>query len=247
MRKDRQSLIYEQLQTNQQVLVDALAAEFHVSEATIRRDLQEMEDMKLCKRFYGGAFIHPDVVGEPSMDARHLINTDQKINIAKYAASLIKNNDIVYLDAGTTTEKIVDFIYAKNIIIYTQALSIMQKLYERQIKCYTFGGYIRFNTNIIVDNDTIEKIANSKFNISFLGANGIHPLFGFSTTNEIEASLKKAAIEQSLHAFILADSSKFNYISNIKFADTRDASVITNEIPANIDPNDFKDILCIHR
>ena len=168
MRENRKSIIYEQLQKNSQVLVEKLAKEFNVSEATIRRDLQEMEDMKLCKRFYGGAFIDHDNISEPTMYARHMINTDKKTEIAKYAASLIKNNDIVYLDAGTTTEKIVDYIYAKNIIVYTQALSIMQKLYERQIKCYTFGGYIRFSTNIIVDNDTIDKISCSRFNISFI-------------------------------------------------------------------------------
>ena len=245
MRSNRKSLIYAQMQTKQKVLVEDLAFEFGVSEATIRRDLQEMEDMNLCKRFYGGAFIDHDNVREPNMDAKHLINTDKKINIAKYAASLIRNNDIIYLDAGTTTEKIVDFIYAKNIIIYTQALSIMQKLYKRQIKCYTFGGYMRFSTNIIIDNDTIEKISNSRFNISFLGSNGIHPLFGFSTTNEIEANLKKAVIKQSINSFILADSSKFNFISNIKFADTKDVSIITDGIPKDISSSDFKEIICV--
>ena len=71
----------------------------------------------------------------------------------------------------------------------TQALSILDRLYERQIRCYTLGGYIKFSTNILVDNDTIEKRAAMNFNISFLGCNGIHSLVGFSTTNEIEAML----------------------------------------------------------
>ena len=239
------SLIYEHLQENSQVLVKDLADEFNISEATIRRDLQEMEDMKLCKRFYGGAFLNIDNTVEPSMDARHLVNMEKKVKIAKYAASLIKNNDIVYLDAGTTTEKIVDFIFAKNIIVYTQALSIMQKLYERQIKCYTFGGYIRFSTNIIVDNDTISRMANTRFNISFLGTNGINTLFGFSTTNETEASLKKVIIEQSDNPYILADSSKFNFISNIKFADIKDASIITDSLPEGIDPKDYPSMYCL--
>ena len=76
------------------------------------------------------------------------------------------------------------------------------------------------------------------FNISFLGCNGIHSLVGFSTTNEIEAMLKKMIISRTKSAYILADSSKFDQISNIKFADKEDAVIITDK---ELDPQAVSD------
>lgn len=229
MKKDRLAIIYDLCKQTGEVLVEDLAVKLAVSETTIRRDLQRMEDMKLVHRFYGGAILNQDMEMEPTMNAKHLINMQKKAVIAKYAASLIQDNDIVYLDAGTTTEMMIDYIHAKNILVVTQALSILDRLYERQIRCYTLGGYIKFSTNIIVDNDTIEKMAAMNFNLSFLGCNGIHSLVGFSTTNEIEAMLKKMIISRTKTAYILADSSKFGLISNIKFADKEDAVIITDK------------------
>lgn len=217
------------------VNVSVLAQTLGVSEATIRRDLQKMEDMHLLRRFYGGAVINKDIEYEPTMNAKHLTNMHMKSPIAKYAASLIKDNDVVYLDAGTTTEKVVDHIRAKNILVFTQALSVVQALYERRINCYTFGGYLNFSTNIIIDSSAIERIKKYRFNIAFLGTNGINPLLGFTTTNEIEAMLKRQIITATETPYILGDSSKFNVVSNIKFADINEVTTITEEQREDID------------
>lgn len=245
MKKDRIAMIYELCQQTREVLVEDLAEALNVSCATIRRDLQKMEDMKLVHRFYGGAVMNKDMEIEPTMNAKHLVNMSKKSQIAKYAAALIKDNDIVYIDAGTTTEMMIDYIHAKNILVVTQALSILDRLYERQIRCYTLGGYVKFSTNIIIDNDTVEKMANMNFNISFLGCNGIHSLFGFSTTNEIEAMLKKMIISKTENAYILADSSKFNQISNIKFAEKEDAVIITERLLEDLDYSSYGKIISI--
>lgn len=240
MKKDRIAEIYQLCQQFSEVTVQQLCERLDVSPATIRRDLQKMEDMKLVHRYYGGVVLNKETEMEPTMHAKHLVNMQKKKQIARYAASLIKNNDIVYIDAGTTTEMMIDYIHAKNILIVTQALPIMNGLYERQIRCYTVGGYIKFSTNIIIDNDTIEKMAKINFNVAFLGCNGIHELFGFSTTNEIEAMLKKTVISNTQNPIIVADSSKFNQISNIKFADIQDASIITDTLPKSIDRSVYR-------
>lgn len=217
------------------VNVGMLAETLGVSEATIRRDLQKMEDMHLLRRFYGGAVINKDIEYEPTMNAKHLTNMQMKSSISRYAASLIKDNDVVYLDAGTTTEKVVEHIRAKNILVFTQALSVVQALYERRINCYTFGGYLNFNTNIIIDSNAIERIKKYRFSIAFLGTNGINPLLGFTTTNEIEAMLKRQIISTTERPYILSDSSKFNVVSNIKFADINEAAIITEEQREDVD------------
>ncbi|MEA5026789.1 MAG: DeoR/GlpR family DNA-binding transcription regulator [Erysipelotrichaceae bacterium] len=245
MKNNRIASIYSLCQQSSRVMVDDLSKALGVSAATIRRDLQEMEEKKLVNRFYGGAVLNKDLENEPTMHAKHLINMQKKTIIARYAASLIKDNDVVYIDAGTTTEEMIDYIYAKNILVVTQALSVMDKLYERQIRCYTLGGYIKFSTNIIIDNDTIEKMAKMNFNISFLGCNGINAIFGFSTTNEIEAMLKKLIIAKSETPYILADSNKFNQISNIKFAGPKEAVIITDELLNDLDYSAYGKIIAV--
>lgn len=247
MKKTRLEDIYQIIQREEKVYVEDLAKVFNTSEATIRRDLQKMEDLKLVHRFYGGATLNKEQEIEPSMNAKHLINMDEKKEIARYCASLIKDNDIIYIDAGTTTELIVDHIYAKNVLVVTQALSILNKLYERQIKCYTLGGYIKFRTNIIIDNDIIERIQKWQFNLSFIGANGIHPFFGFSTTNEIEAMLKRSVISRSEKPYIVADNSKFNQISSVSFCNARDAYIITDEPSEAIDETAYNPIIYVHK
>ena len=153
MKRDRAEAIYRIIQQKQQVSVEELSAQLNISPATVRRTLQVMEDEKLIHRNYGGAVLNKEQEIEPNMYAKHLVNMDEKKRIARYSASLINDNDIIYIDAGTTTEMMVDYIYAKNILVVTQALSVMNKLYEKQIRCYTLGGYIKFRTNIIIDND----------------------------------------------------------------------------------------------
>lgn len=227
------------------VNVNALAEQLGVSAATIRRDLQKMEDMHLLRRFYGGAVINKDIEYEPTMNAKHLTNMHLKSSIARYAASLIKDNDVVYLDAGTTAEQVVSHIRAKNILVFTQALSAIQALYERRINCYTLGGYLNFSTNIIVDGGVIERIKEYKFNIAFLGTNGINPLLGFTTTNEIEAMLKRQIISATETPYILSDSSKFNLTSNIKFAEIHEASIITEEKRSDIDYSKYGNVIFV--
>lgn len=243
--EDRIEVIYNLCKdsANNSVNVSDLAERLGVSEATVRRDLQKMEDKHLVRRFYGGAVLNKGIEYEPTMNAKHLTNMKMKGVIARYAASLIKDNSIVYLDAGTTTEKMVDHIRAKNILVFTQALSVVQALYERQINCYTFGGYLNFSTNIIIDSKAIERIKEHRFDIAFLGTNGINPLLGFTTTNEIEAVLKRQVISATETPYILSDSSKFNVVSNIKFGDINEVAIITDEQREDIDYSRFGKVI----
>ena len=78
MKKDRLAIIYDLCQQTGEVLVEDLARELDLSQTTIRRDLQKMEDMKLVHRFYGGAVLNKDTQMEPTMNAKHLVNMQKK-------------------------------------------------------------------------------------------------------------------------------------------------------------------------
>ena len=122
--------IFKLCEEKTSVTVTELVERFHVSEATIRRDLQYMEDRNMVKRFYGGAILSNEQKSETSLSVRELSRTKEKLRIAKFAASFVKNGDTVYIDAGSTTSKIIDFIYAKDILVVTQGINNVQKLVD---------------------------------------------------------------------------------------------------------------------
>lgn len=234
--------IFKMCEEKTSVTVAELVERFHVSEATIRRDLQYMEDRNMVKRFYGGAILSNDQKSETSLSVRELSNTKEKLRIAKFAASFVKNGDTVYIDAGSTTSKIIDFLYAKDILVVTQGINNAQKLVERNINGYMAGGFLKHQTSVVISMETLETLKNMKFSISFLGCNGVHPLTGFATTEDMEARLKRTVIQNSLRSYIVADHSKFNKLTAIHFADFDEAGVITDKLNEGFDYSLLKEV-----
>ena len=95
------------------VSVTEIADALLISPATVRRDLQEMEDLGMIIRTHGGAKITGDQTEEPSMILKAESNSSEKKQIAYAAAKLIKDNQMVYLDAGSTTYAMIEYITAK--------------------------------------------------------------------------------------------------------------------------------------
>lgn len=243
MSDKRISEIFSIVETKGTVTVSELVEMFGVSEATIRRDLQKMEDKDMIKRHYGGAIISESQQRETSLYVRSLSQLDEKSSIAKYAASLIHEGDIVYIDAGSTTSLIIDYITAKNILVVTQAINNISKLIEKNIRCYAAGGYLKNRTSVIIGMDTIEALDKMKYSISFIAGNGVHPLTGFTATEEMEAKLKQTIIKNSLQFYVVMDSSKFNKLNALKFSEIKDTNVITNELIDDFDYNAFKKVI----
>jgi DeoR family transcriptional regulator, fructose operon transcriptional repressor len=227
--------IYHILEEKGTVSVAELVERLKVSEASIRRDLRQMEDSDMIRRFYGGATISETQIKETSLSVRDLSNKEAKTQIAKFAASLIKEGDIVYIDGGSTTVNVIDFITARNILVVTQAINNLEKLIKKNIRCYIAGGYLKNRTSLIVSGETIDRIKNLKFNIAFLGANGVHSISGFTANEEMEAKLKQIVIENTIEPYIIADSSKVNKLTVPNFAQLSQASLVTDALVKDFD------------
>ncbi len=123
----------------------------------------------------------------------------------------------------------MNFIRAKNILVVTQAINVLENLMEKNIRCFTASGFLKKNTSMIISAETTEVIRNMKFSISFLGGNSVHPIYGHSASEDMEATLKRAVIHQSIEAYVVVDSSKFNTLTVPKFAELDEVSVITDQ------------------
>lgn len=226
---ERHRIILEVLKKKNTVKIQELVELTNSSESTIRRDLTQLEQGKFLKRVHGGAARLQGKLQEPTMTEKSSKNLQAKELIAQYAGSLVEEGDTIYLDAGSTVFEMIPFL-PPNIVVVTNGLMHTNELLEKNIKTYLIGGFIKPTTKAMIGRGALESLEKYRFDKCFMGVNGIHPQFGYTTPDQEEAMVKQLAITLSREAFILADESKFSEIAFAKIADLKKATIITNRI-----------------
>lgn len=230
-KKNRWNEILTLCQSHDRISVDELVDALHVSPATIRRDLQEMEDLNMVSRYHGGVSLSNLQLNEPGMAAKTQSNQAAKKQIALMAARLIHDNMMIYLDAGSSTYEMIPFIHARNITIVTPGVPHLKLLGERSIPTIVLGGKLYWQTESIIGRQALHMLESMYFDIAFVGTNGIHEKAGFTTSNEQEADTKAMAIRHAKQPYILADASKFNVLRLVQFASLDEAVILTDKEP----------------
>lgn len=227
---ERHRMILQLLKEKNIVKIQEIVEMTDTSESTIRRDLSQLEEEKHLKRIHGGAQRLQGKLQEPSMVEKSSKNLQEKRKIAKYAAGLVEKGDCIYLDAGSTVVEMIEFLTETDIVVVTNGLSHLIPLLNKGISTYLIGGLAKPKTNAIIGRGALASLDLYRFDKCFLGVNGIHPQFGFTTPDQEEAMVKEKAISLSREAYVLADESKFSEIAFAKIADLSKASIITNEV-----------------
>lgn len=223
--------ILKLVEQNGSVTVQELTELLGASESTIRRDLLLLAEEGRVHKVHGGATaVNSYYDKDEDVAARKNLNKEEKIEIARYAATLIQPHDLVYLDAGTTTERVIDFITERSAVYVTNAIGHAKRLVEAGCEAHILGGKFKLATEAIVGNETVSELEKYNFSIGFLGTNGVSRKSGFSTPDIDEAMVKKKAIMQCRHPYILCDPEKFNKVSPVTFAAFEDAFVLTTEV-----------------
>lgn len=229
---ERYERILNELNMRSAVKVTELAEALAVSESTIRRDIAELaKDGRLRKVFGGAVKISLSVINtEYDMETKSEMMVEEKSRIAAYAAGLVADGDFVFIDAGSTTFKMIDQLSSKKAVYVTNGLSHGMRLASRGMNVYIVGGQIKQTTEAIVGVSAVEMIRGYNFNKCFIGANGIDIDKGFTTPDIDESMVKAAAISRSSQAFVLADSEKFNLVTSVTFAPLVAATIITDSL-----------------
>jgi DeoR family fructose operon transcriptional repressor len=228
---ERHRIILQLLKEKSVVKIQEIMELTDSSESTIRRDLSQLEEQKFLKRIHGGASRLQGKLQEPSMIEKSSKNLQEKRQIAKYAASLVEEGDCIYLDAGSTVTEMIEFLPTKDIAVVTNGLMHLTPLLNKGIPTYLTGGLSKQKTNALVGRGALAGLDIYRFDKCFMGVNGIHPQFGFTTPDPEEALVKEKAISLSREAYILADSTKFAEIAFAKITDIQNAaSIITNNL-----------------
>jgi len=229
--QERRDLMVAYINEKNAVTVADLMKEFDASAATVRRDLSALHDERRIMKVFGGATSISSVdvnTKEPSVTAKSSLNVEEKDKISKYAASLINDDDFVYIDSGTTTLEMIKYIENTRAKYITNGIVHAKKLLEKGLNTMIIGGKCKPTTEAIIGPDCVEGICRYHFTKAFMGTNGISVDAGFTTPDVDEARVKREAVGHSYISYILADHSKFGQISSVTFADITSCCIITD-------------------
>ncbi|MFC4810587.1 DeoR/GlpR family DNA-binding transcription regulator [Paenibacillus sp. GCM10023250] len=228
---DRQQQMLGMLESAGEVKVGGLKEYFGVTEMTIRRDLEKLEQAGYVKRTFGGAILASKDV---AIGDRTGVMTGEKQAIGRAAASLVKENEAVFIDGGTTTLYMARYLKAElNVTVVTNALNIAMELLERRITTVVTGGMALEATSTLVGPGTVETIGKMAFDRVFLGATGLTAKHGFSNSNLYEAEIKRMAIAHATEVNVVLDHTKYGAKELFSFAALGEA----NRIIANAPPD----------
>ncbi|MEI7633719.1 MAG: DeoR/GlpR family DNA-binding transcription regulator [bacterium] len=208
--QERQSNIIEHLIVARKAPVIELVEKFKVSEATIRRDLTDLEKQGRVIKTYGGAIISETAQLEVSYKDRLSQNADQKRRIGASAAALINPGESVFLDSGTTTTQAAENLRDKeNLTVVTNSLVIASMLgHCSGIRLYVPGGTYRPTSMDLLGPIMIETLRKFAVDTAILSVDGFHPDYGLSASDHREAEAAKAAMSIAKRVIIVADSTK---------------------------------------
>ena len=171
--KERRQAVLWMLEENEYITAEYASNTLNTSLATIRRDFTYLEKEGAIVKFHGGIKKAPAREPEGTkFDSRLMLNQADKMKIAKAAAELIKDNDLIFIDTSSTTYYIVDFIQASNVQIITHSFSMVAHMLEKGFTPYVIGGMAQPN-GFLYGSDTISKISEMRYKKVFLGVSAI--------------------------------------------------------------------------
>lgn len=215
MKKKRFNDIIEIVNKEQFVLVADLAERLQVSTMTIRRDLSMLDKSNMIERCHGGARSLQKIIQEADFIQKVDLNHDEKVNIAQRAVALLKPNDVVYLDSGSTTYEIARLIplVVPTVNVVTNDLHIASVLAAEQISVTIVGGLVSPITKSALGRSSETFVSQFRFTKAFLGTSCIDRNFDTFSPNYDKAYLKRCIIGLSEESYLVVDQSKFYGIS----------------------------------
>lgn len=216
----RRERIQEYLALHRIVPSSQLSAMLSVSEATIRRDLEWLEQEGFVERTHGGAVLSQRVNLEPSYLNRALRYPEEKRLIGLAAAADIKDGDIVFINSGTTTTQVIRNIRSNaDVTIITNNLSAAIEVGEVGYELILVGGVFQPKSNSVTGRFAIENINQVYTNKAILGTDGISLKYGLTVPSNSEAEVLRLMIERTRGpVIIVGDHSKWGVVSNFEIA-----------------------------
>jgi DeoR family transcriptional regulator, fructose operon transcriptional repressor len=238
-RRDR---IQEYLAVNRIARTSDLCDLLEASEATVRRDLEWLEQEGALERTHGGAIVSQRMVFEPGYQQRAQTFPDQKRTIGALAASLIEKDDIVFINSGTTTTQVIRHTRPDpSISIFTNNLSGALEVGEPVFQYYLVGGEFQPRSNSLAGRFAMDNLGQVFATKCIIGVDGISVRHGCTVPSNAEAEVIRQMIKQTKgEIIVVADHSKWGVVSNFQIAAIDEVSKLITD--AQIDRSAFESL-----
>lgn len=226
----RQRSIMEFIREQGSVQVDELSVHLQVTPQTIRRDLNQLYDLKLIQRVHGGAVIK-DTIENLGYGARKLLMAGEKTEIAKLTAEIIPDNSSIFINLGTTVEVVAECLVDRNgILVITNNINVASTLWpSRSIEVMIAGGTIRHSDGGIVGTSTEEFIDKFKPDYAIIGCSAIDDTGEFFDYDLREVRVTQAIIRQARSVILVTDSMKLDRRAPVKVGTLTDVDILVTD------------------
>jgi DeoR/GlpR family transcriptional regulator of sugar metabolism len=196
-----------------------LQKHIEVSPATLRRDLSELEKSGDLIRVHGGILDPAYARSEVSFNERLVRNRSAKAAIASFASQLVPNGATVLVDAGSTClEAGKALLGRKDVRLITHSVALLEAAFRGEASIICLGGELRKVSGALIGGPALGVLNSVHADIAFVGASGLDPGWGCSTTDLSETEMKQAILARSARKILLADFTKWKNPSTIRFA-----------------------------
>lgn len=232
---ERRAEIIRLLEAHGSVRVATLAVRFGVTEETIRRDLEALEEQGVLQRTYGGAVRAGITPVESPVSRRELEHQEEKEAIAQKAAELVEDGATLFLDASTTVLALARALRGKQrLTIVTNGVRAVTELATRPgYTVISTGGLLRDSSLSFVGPLAERAVSQYHVDWAFLSCKGVTPEQGLTESNELEAQLKRLMVSHADRAVALVDSSKFGHVAFAAIAPISELNILITDANAS--------------
>jgi DeoR family transcriptional regulator of aga operon len=232
----RAERILRELRQAGSISVEQLCILLDVSVATVRRDLQDLEDKGLLRRTHGGAVSIEPLFYEPfrhdsSFQEQIERHAEEKRRIAVAAADMVKDGETIALTAGTTTTEVVRAIRnRRGVTVVTSTINVAMELTKRtDLEVFVTGGFLRGDWFSLVGPAAGHAMSQINVDKVFLGVNGIDVQKGLTSANSGEAAINRIMVDQAKQRIVVTDRSKLGAVATYRFCDANEVQVLITD------------------
>ena len=231
LKRERHAYILQQINIHNKVLSSDLSEQLNVSEDTVRRDLQQLDNEGKISKVHGGALSKSFQIS----DNTGVYSVTEKRIIAQKAAQLIKDGMFIILGGGTTIRELVKALPENlSATFITPGISTALALLNHpQIEVIFIGNKLSKTTQMAMDLEVAEQLKNINADYCFLGANSIDAEAGITDLDWETIEIKRAIINSSRKTVALAISEKLNSVQHLKVCGMDEIDLLITELPAD--------------
>lgn len=234
---ERRNEILERLQTEKRVLVSELSQFYKVSEETIRRDLEKLENDGLAIKSYGGAVLNEHSIFDLPFNIRKKKQVEEKQKIADLIADTVRDGEVVMLDASSTAVYVAKALLEKRkkLTVITNSVEIIVGLFDApEWTVISTGGVSRERSFALHGPNTERIIRSYHVDKAIVSCKGMSLERGFMDSDEQDASCKRAMLQAASERILAVDSSKFGEVAFVQIAEWGDITrLVTDQKPSD--------------